>query len=308
MTLLSIESDEISMSTSGTESIRDIYILTSRHTVFVAELIKHCLNKRGINSRILTRRPIRYRRALYIVICPQVFKILPEHYIAFQMEQTISDRWMTEDYLNTLNSAECILDYSTINVDYLRNSGYIHKPIYYIPIDVLPVSLANNSFESESYKHDVLFYGDINSSRRREFIERLSSIYSVKVLTNSFGNRLYNSLDKSKVVINIHYYEDALLETVRLYEVLSRGRSIIVSESSRDRIEDRRISGFIDLFDAGNVDQCIERVGFWLTNDNARVTKLEQSVNMNRHRVNEFSRKLLELLDNVILQLAECID
>ncbi|VTN10213.1 Uncharacterised protein [Raoultella terrigena] len=49
---------------------------------------------------------------LHIVVCPQMFKQLPKHYIAFQMEQSVNSRWFTEEYFARLNNAVAIFDYS----------------------------------------------------------------------------------------------------------------------------------------------------------------------------------------------------
>lgn len=74
-------------------------ILTTKHTSFIAHLIAENLSKVGIQSKIIFEIPKAgyATNQWYIVICPQIFERLPEHYLAFQMEQSVSSRWFTEN-------------------------------------------------------------------------------------------------------------------------------------------------------------------------------------------------------------------
>src|SRR5690606_30508872 len=80
----------------------------------------------------------------------------------------------------------------------------------YIPIGLSSSNISvNNPAEKE---YDFLFYGDSNSSpRRRHFLSKLQEKFSVVVYNNLFGEDMHNAIRKAKVVVNIHYYEGALL-------------------------------------------------------------------------------------------------
>ncbi|WP_420108631.1 AAA family ATPase, partial [Mycolicibacter arupensis] len=104
---------------------------------------------------------------------------------------------------------------------YFTGTGLSYRQMYYMPIAYLPDYHAVADGERSDKEYDVLFYGDLNNARRREFIDQIQRKYRVKLIGNLFGEALYRELRKAKVVINVHYYEGALLETTRLYECLS---------------------------------------------------------------------------------------
>lgn len=249
-------------------------ILCTLHTLYVAKLIRHALEKAGISAQILSEEPSSYSDRVHIVICPQMFRNLPGRYIAFQMEQTISSRWLTDEYYNRLRHAHSILDYSLINIKYFRGAFDFAKNIYYLPIDYLPgLTKEPNEYQ---YEYDVVFYGDANSPRRKRFLKALQERFSVKVLYEVFGEELYDELRKAKVVVNIHYYENAMLETTRLYEVLSLGRSVIVSERSVDPTEETRLEDYVDFVPVSQIEKMIEQVDYWLSHEEDRLAEVKR--------------------------------
>ena len=198
----------------------EIAILSTKHCIYVAELIQQNLKKINVNSSIINECPQKgFKKVLHFVICPQMFLNLPEVYIAFQMEQTVSSRWFSEKYFEILANSCAIFDYSLSNVEFMQKHGLDMQQIYYMPIDYLKdYDMKNDTLEKN---YDVLFYGDIKNERRKSFINIIREHYSVKVIADLFGEDLLKEIKKAKVLINIHYYEDALLETTRIYECLS---------------------------------------------------------------------------------------
>ena len=61
-----------------------------------------------------------YLDVLYIVICPQMFPVLPGQYIVYQLEQSVSSRWFTDDYLARLENSLAIFDYSLKNIAFCK--------------------------------------------------------------------------------------------------------------------------------------------------------------------------------------------
>ena len=246
-----------------------INILATKHTNYIAKLLKKDIEKLGIVASIIENEPKVYEDCLYIVVCPQMFKKLPNYYIAYQMEQTVSSRWFTEDYDKKLENAYAIFDYSINNIEYFKKNKDYSKKVYYVPID----SFDGFEIKNDSFEYDVAFYGDPNSPRRNFLLQALKKNFKVKIISEVFGDALYKELSKAKVIVNLHYYKNALLETTRLYETLSLGRSIIVSEKSKDVDEDSRIQDKIDFVDTGDVNELVEHIKFWLENEDERTRK-----------------------------------
>ncbi|VAW45741.1 hypothetical protein MNBD_GAMMA03-426, partial [hydrothermal vent metagenome] len=211
-----------------------IDILATKHTHYIAELIKASLIKVGKNNvRILSPDSTVFSENMHFVICPQMFSKLPGLYISFQMEQSVSSRWFTKEYFNTLENSYAIMDYSQENIRFLQEQGHLsYKQIFWTPIS--NISQYRPQAESEIQPtYDVVFYGDVNNPRRQKFIKQLKRQFSVLIVSEVFGEALYQALQQGRVVVNIHYYENALLETTRIYECLSLNLTVI-SETSSD--------------------------------------------------------------------------
>ena len=259
-------------------------VLCTRHTLFVARLAAHALEKLGIRTTILTEEPETYSDELHIVICPQMFQRMPGRYIAFQMEQTVSSRWLTDEYYDRLDRAYAIFDYSLVNVAFFRETSSSGKNIYYLPIDYLP-SLKR---PHKRYQYDVLFYGDANCPRRQRILAELQQRFSVKVVSEVFGEELYQLLGRARVVVNIHYYDNAMLETTRLYEVLSLGRSLVVSERSSDGEEEKRLEGIVDFVAVDDTDALADRIEYWLSHEAERAEAVKRNNRTLAGRANAF--------------------
>lgn len=256
-------------------------ILCTPHTKYLADQIANTLSKISVNSFIIYEPPPEgYGKEIYFVICPQMFPYLPEKYIVFQMEQTINSRWFDYNYYTILENSQSILDYSIDNIEYLRSEFKIqNKQLYYIPIDYINEYDAGKEKQNETY--DVLFYGDPNCDRRQEILSEISKFFNIKIISDTFGPKLYEEILKSKIIINIHYYEGALLETTRIWECLSLNR-LIISEKSVDINHHDDLYELVDFVNIYDIDNLIKRISYWLENENFR----KQKINENKYRLN----------------------
>lgn len=285
----------------------DITILCTKQTLYVAHLIELQLNRENIYTSIkLKYNSIYDNGQLYIVICPQVFAELPKKFIAFQLEQSINSRWFTNRYFEILHQALLIFDYSLINIKYLKDNGICADKLFYFPI----ASFANytNYLKNKGYKLtklndkkiDILFYGDDNCPRRQVFFEEIKKYYLITIASGIYKEDIVNLIKSAKVVINIHYYEGALLETTRIYESLSLGVPLI-SEESIDMSEYSELKEIVDFFPIGNVEIMLEKIANTLNNKNYQ----KKLVKINKFIENDkvFSKNFTEFLTNNVLPI-----
>merc|ERR1712070_797038 len=67
---------------------------------------------------------------------------------------------------------------------------------------------------------DILFYGSMNP-RRAHILNELNKKYNVEIRVNDLWDKERDDLiSKSKIVINIHYYENAIVELHRISYLL----------------------------------------------------------------------------------------
>ena len=279
-----------------------VVVLTTRHCEYIAREIHDALARVGIDSEIIFERPASgYADVPHFVICPQMFPELPGFYVAFQMEQSVSSRWFNADYMRMLESSFAIFDYSTTNITFLKDSGLSLRQIYYVPVGPLPGILPESQQSDYTDEYDVVFYGDANNERRQKYLQELSKRYRVKVVSEVFGEDLYRILSRAKLVVNIHYYAGALLETTRIWECLSLGK-LVVSERSSDMDEHGELEGIVDFVEIDDIQALIDRVGHWLEMDSERerrIQEIRQALASGLNRFDYFFFRFLLATDNI---------
>jgi hypothetical protein len=254
----------------GMSAVGVVPVLTTSHCQFIAERLAQMLRSVGIRSDVITAKPAEGFSAYpHIVICPQMFQELPKTYYAFQMEQSVNPRWFTKSYFKILRTAQAVFDYSMTNLAYLEDRAFNWKKVFYLPVTADPSLTVLAVTPSPEEAYDVVFYGDDKNQRRRRFLDALEKSFRVKVINNQFGEALYSELSKAKVIVNIHYYENALLETTRLAEALSLG-ALIVSEDSKDRSDYPQLDELVDFVPVDDAGAMVERVAYWLRDGEAR--------------------------------------
>lgn len=235
-------------------------VMATRHTLFIAQLIAERLRSHGSEVDILTEAPAGFPHDLYVVICPQIFRKLPpgEKRIAYQMEQSVSSRWFTRQYFDILKNSLAVLEYSLVNVDFLARKAIAYPHVHYLPVGATPNYGITNPHAEKCC--DVLFYGDSNSSpRRQRMLAELKQRFDVRVVNEVFGEDMIAAIRQAKVVINLHYYENALLEMPRIQECLSLGVPV-VSESSQDQGDYPELDGAVRFFEQGSIAAMLEAV------------------------------------------------
>ncbi|HBR1510986.1 TPA: hypothetical protein L9L67_000422 [Klebsiella quasipneumoniae subsp. quasipneumoniae] len=285
-----------------------VRILATQHTLFVAHLIEKNLLDCGIKGHVSTAYSVEQDMGqMHIVVCPQMFKQLPRNYIAFQMEQSVNSRWFTDEYFSRLNNAVAIFDYSLKNIEYLLDKGIPYQKLFYMPISSFPdypAHLADNGYVLDDQKGDihadVLFYGDPNCERRKAYLQELKKHFNVTVASEVFGDKLTRMVKNAKVVVNIHYYENALLETTRLYETISLGTPV-VSESSSDIVEHEDLQDVIDFCPIGDIPTMVEKIQILLSDNeyyNERKEKIKHFTNVD-NKNNYYLRRYLLSIDKL---------
>lgn len=282
-----------SQQASHLANARTVGVMATQHTLFVAHILTRGLEEAGFDVAISTQPPQKFDRDVYIVVCPQMFKRLPpgEKRIAFQMEQSVSSRWFTPEYLAVLENSLAVFDYAQTNLEFLEQKGISYPHTFLVPIGgfsgysaYLQAATAGGELMEPDAHCDVLFYGDVNAPRRREMLAALRARFDVRVEGNLFGPALHRALAGARVVVNIHYYEGALLETTRIYECLSLGIPV-VSEASVDMANHEHLASAVRFVPIGDANALIDAVQDTLSSAQAsdRETLQQMMTQSDRH-------------------------
>ena len=277
--------------------VKNISIISNQQTLFLAELLKRHLNSFGFFATIDLKYSTETLSDLYLVICPQAFEVLPppNKRIVYQMEQSISPRWFTREYINVLYNSLAIFDYAKRNKEFLISKKIPENQIFYVPL--APLNKSNNTENDSELLNpihkvsDVLFYGDLKNKRRQKYLKELKRHFNVRVETNLFGAALHEAIAQTKVVVNIHYYEGAILESTRVCECLSLGATV-VSEMSSNQGEHLDWEDMVTFTPVGDIRAMIEAIRNCLKVGIHRQSKPENSEFQMRVKLLEAFRSL----------------
>lgn len=252
-------------------------IVATPHVLFIAHCLAEGLRRHGWSVEIVSDMPEHFPHDYYIVLCAQMFERLPpsERRIIYQLEQSASSRWFSDEYISEMENSFAVLDYSLQNIAFLDDKGIAYPHVYYLPIGasssygLLPVSKKDV---------DVLFYGDYKGCpRRQRLLEWAETRFKVTRVDTLFGEEMKALISKSKLVLNLHYYEGAQLEMPRIQESLSLGVPV-VSEATADQGDYEDLKGAVTFFEAGNAQAMLSAIASILAEPSACANDVRNSV------------------------------
>ena len=210
-------------------------IMSSILTRSIANRFKEELEKHQWSVTIFYDNPAIFDLDFYIVICAQVFKTLPpsNKRIIYQVEQSTSKRWFTDSYISAMKQSVAVADYNVINVKNIRTYGVNYPHVWLLPIgSSTKFAFHPTNGVNTTKEWDFVFYGDYKTSPRRlHLLSQLQKHFRVKVVVDVVGDQLWDMIRRSHAVINIHYYENALLEAPRIMESLSLKVPVLSEEA-----------------------------------------------------------------------------
>lgn len=178
-------------------------------------------------------------------------------YIVINSEQPSSTQFNNKYYLQLLRVSH-VIDYNSTSVDIINKTvNPAAKCCYFFdfPINV----------PKENKEYDIVFVGSRNTTRENVF-KCLKKKYPDKNILFDFGynytdiNKLTKLLTSTKIVLNIPYYSDGILEAHRINKALSCGCTVVSTKGKEEHINtiyEDYIHFTDDLvnFDYDNVDR-----------------------------------------------------
>jgi len=269
-----------------------IYIFSSKYGYYLAKTLQYLLFKNNILSYIIDK--INYNsNNLHIILFSQKVKKYPKNYIIYQLEQKDISSWVDKKYQLSILFSKKTWDYSNSNI--LKFPDLVQRKMEYFPIPLIPYHYLNNNIKSNIYTNttnNILFYGSLNDKRKlmlNYLQKKLYPKYKIHIVNNLFEEELFKTILKTKIVINIHFYENAILETNRLNECLSCKKLVISEKPSIIDIENYLSYNDKVIF-VDNPTEMYEKIIYYLENEE----EYEKFINNIKYDIN--STKILEYL------------
>ncbi|MCV6970387.1 glycosyltransferase family 1 protein, partial [Mycobacterium bohemicum] len=225
----------------------------------VAEALHYGLVTLGHDSVLTNRLDFDDRRTIVLGgnLLVQYALEPPKNPIFYNLEQLGDDLpWMTMPEFVDLFRRYPTWDYSQANIEYLAARGLArpaHVPIGYVP-ELTRIAPAPEDI-------DVLFYGALNGRRYAVLRELHDRGLRVKWLSGAYGASRDAWIARSKIVLNVHYWDAKIFEVTRVSYLLANRRAV-VSERGGDPTLERELESGIAFADYDElVERCVELLG-----------------------------------------------
>jgi len=208
---------------------------------YISNVLKYLLFQNFILSNIVYKIDPNNNNLHIIPFCQKV-NFFPKKYIIYQLEQKDISKWVDKKYENAISNSIITWDYSNANIN--KFSEELQKKIIYYPIPIVPYSFYKNNNKKMDIKNNILFYGSLNESRKKKLFKLQKMLYPkyiIKIIRNTYGEKIFDEILQSKIIINIHFYDNALLETYRINEVLSCNKIVISEKPNSDDIDNYKL-------------------------------------------------------------------
>ena len=242
---------------------------------YIAQIIKDELIDMGwrcsiisqdnINEYIEKNNPHHY---FLFFIATQITKnvAMYKRYILYQLEQNVNNKLsVNHNKLHESNILKQIYDNAALLIDYCELNVKVTKQYYKNNFKIMNIPARNITLQNkEDYTYDIIFIGSMNK-RRETILNKLKEKYKLLIVENVYGEELKQLCNQSNICLNIHYYENAILERVRLNEMMEYGIKII-SEKPCDEDMDickyYKSIHFIKIIDNDNSDELINKIEY----------------------------------------------
>lgn len=250
-----------------------IYIFSIKYGYYISKTIQYLLYQKNIKSEIVNYIDIT-KDNLYIILFSHKVHKFPKNYIIYQLEQKDICKRIDQKYKLSILYSKKSWDYTYANI--IRFEKILQNKISYFPIPLIEYSKLISSKIENKNKYDVLFYGTMNGDRINilNYIQKNLPYVKFKIIDNLFEKELFEEISKSKIVLNIHFYKNANLETARLNEILSCKKLPISFYPSTYELFHYKIYKDQVVF-VKDINEMIIKINFYLNNQEEYNKKIE---------------------------------
>lgn len=153
--------------------------------------------------------------------------------IGYQFEQLFHGSPYINNHMKSwIRSKNEIWEYDLDNIDFQATHFQItpkFRPLLYTN----KLKTLTNNTDPDI---DILFYGAYNARRETimNHIKKENPKANIVWLRNNFNDSLDKYIERSKIILNIHFYETAIQEQVRMFYPLINGKCVLSEISSRN--------------------------------------------------------------------------
>ncbi|MEA1833893.1 hypothetical protein U8607_17540 [Methylobacterium durans] len=147
--------------------------------------------------------------------------------------ENVSGNFIVENYRRSLRRFS-VWDYNASNAKCLE--ALIGRPVHYIKTFYVPqISRLDPNI---AHDIDVLFYGSFNKRREDVLADLRLRGLNVVARFNVYGEELDRLIERSKTVINMHFYDNGHLEIIRIFDLLANHKAVVTELNDGEGIDE----------------------------------------------------------------------
>ena len=155
-----------------------------------------------------------------------------------------------------------VWDYSEKNIAMLQSQGANRVRLFQIGHHPRLARIARDVPQDI----DVLFYGSFNPRRRAVLGQLRQAGCVVKAVFGVYGAERDALIARSKLVLNLHFYQSKIFEVVRVFYLLSNARAVVAERGPDTTIDPHYLPGICAVEYADLAASCLQL----LSDDSAR--------------------------------------
>lgn len=164
------------------------------------------------------------------IFCQSIPKNILENYNNIWLLNTeqLTSKLYQPEWQAAVNQNKKVIDYSIENINYIKNNNFYYLPYLY---DDLEINKLKSYIQNSNKTYDIIVVGHIPERRQKILTQLMLKNISVCLLED-WGDRRDRQIAKSKLLLNIHAYDDRVMyESHRCDRWLFSGL-LILSENS----------------------------------------------------------------------------
>jgi hypothetical protein len=224
----------------------------------LAELLKYSLidldHKASISYNHIETNAINIIIGCHL-LDPANSKFIPRDTIILNTEQLEKNNFAWQKTILEWGRRLPIWDYSIKNIQWFSENGINHAK--HLRLGYQPQLDRLNKHHPKDI--DVLFYGCINERRSIILNNLINRGLRVQTLFGIYGAARDRFIERSKIVINIHYYESQIFEIVRVFYLITNSVPVI-SEVNRSTSIDTTYRSSIEHSNYQNLAEATQKI------------------------------------------------
>ena len=195
------------------------------------------------------------------LLSPDQMRALPPGSVIYNLEQ-LGGAQLKPDYYQLATQYQ-IWDYDLRNIEQWKAMFCAYPPVH-VPIGYVAELTRIKAAPAQDI--DILFYGSLNERRNRILNALKDAGFKIHAVFGIYGKERDQLIARSRLVLNIHFYESKVFEIVRVSYLLANAKAVVTECSPQTEME----AGLSDAVVAAPYDELVERCRALLQDEKER--------------------------------------